>query len=110
MNRENDAEFWKRQYEVIRKEREDSFAMLSKTVGKIGCTASQPEVDLEIDARIKQLIQERQDLRGLLMEMEEMCHYICGQHPETPIRGKIESMAFELGHHLLQFQHIYRET
>lgn len=65
-----EREMWLRQHEIIRRERDNSFDMLSKTLGNIGCTPSQPEVDLEIDSSIQCLKHERDQLRAQVERME----------------------------------------
>lgn len=54
----------------VQDERAASFAMLSKTVGKVGMTEYQPEVDLEIDARIQQIKFEKEELRECLVRLK----------------------------------------
>ncbi|MBP9682991.1 MAG: hypothetical protein KBD76_16440 [Bacteriovorax sp.] len=54
------------QIQQVQDERAASFLMLSKTVGGVGCTEYQPEVDLEINARIEQLKHEKGELKELL--------------------------------------------
>lgn len=50
---------WKDQHNIVRDERAESFARLSKAVGSVFLTEYQPEVDLEIESRIKQIKSER---------------------------------------------------
>lgn len=56
---------------MVQDERAASFDMLKRTVGKCGLTAYQPEVDLEINARIEQIKYERDQLRVELAECKD---------------------------------------
>lgn len=35
----------------------------------------------------------------LMKDVQSLCRLICDSPPATPIKGKIESMAFWIGHH-----------
>ena len=60
------------QIQRVQDERAASFLMLSKTVGGACCTEYQPEVDLEINARIEQLKYEKDILRENLKSLVKM--------------------------------------
>lgn len=60
------------QIQQVQDERAASFLMLSKTVGGACCTEYQPEVDLEINARIEQLKYEKDILRENLKSLVKM--------------------------------------
>ncbi len=60
------------QIQRVQDERAASFKMLSKTVGGVSCTEYQPEVDLEINARIEQLKYEKDVLRESLKSLVRM--------------------------------------
>lgn len=55
-------------YNTCLDERAGSFRMLQEAVGGCGLTEYQPEVDIEIKARIEQIVQERNEMRELLKE------------------------------------------
>lgn len=75
-----DSAHWMRQHEVIRAEREDSFAALSNAVEGVGMTPAQPEVDLEILGWImfikSELAKARAEAEAMMGEMAIALNYI----------------------------------
>lgn len=65
-----EIERWMRNYDTIREERASSFARLNQAIGGTGLTEYQPEIDICIEAAIKQLKEENARLKTALISIK----------------------------------------
>jgi hypothetical protein len=65
----NEARRWRDAWQTVSDERAKSFAALARAVGGVGMTEYQPEVDMEIEARILAIKAEVERLRIALREI-----------------------------------------
>jgi DNA repair exonuclease SbcCD ATPase subunit len=84
----SEVEKWQRAHRTVSEERAASFAMLSKTVGGVGMTEYQPEVDILIDLKIKSIKDQRDLYATKLQEIYSkassyLYHYTPGESKST---------------------------
>jgi hypothetical protein len=84
----SEVDNWQRAHRTVSEERAASFAMLSKTVGGVGMTEYQPEVDILIDLKVKSIKDQRDLYATKLQEIYSkassyLYHYTPGENKST---------------------------
>jgi hypothetical protein len=101
----SEVDKWQRAHRTVSEERAASFAMLSKTVGGVGMTEYQPEVDILIDLKVKSIKDQRDLYEAKLKEIYSMADL----HIPYYAYGENEA-AVEMAELLTSIRHTIKDT